>query len=236
MAEFINTIDALGDEVVIDSIIDRTITEFKDDSIETIGAYAFYGCATLENVELPNAVFAATKGMFTGNVALKNISIPRCTKLNTDAFNGLTSLNTIELDACTAIGYSAFKGCSQLKKLVLPNCIRVENGGFQNCGLEYIDLKVATYLGATYLFGWSYDVKTLILRSETICASAGDPFAVSSSTNVHIYVPKALLSDDDETKDYRRATNWSTYADKFRALEDYTVDGTTTGELDETKI
>ena len=32
------------------------------------------------------------------------------------------------------------------------------------------------------------------------------------------------------------ATNWSTYAAQFRALEDYTVDGTTTGELDETKI
>ena len=54
--------------------------------------------------------------------------------------------------------------------------------------------------------------------------------------NGYIYVPRALLSDDDETKDYRRATNWSTYAAQFRALEDYTVDGTTTGELDKTKI
>lgn len=35
---------------------------------------------------------------------------------------------------------------------------------------------------------------------------------------------------------YKAATNWSTYADQIRALEDYTVDGTTTGALDETKI
>jgi hypothetical protein len=34
-------------------------------------------------------------------------------------------------------------------------------------------------------------------------------------------VPKALLSDDDATKDYRRATNWSTFANQFRAIEDY---------------
>ena len=52
----------------------------------------------------------------------------------------------------------------------------------------------------------------------------------------YIYVPRALLSDTDETKDYRRATNWSTFATQFRALEDYTVDGTTTGELDPNKI
>jgi hypothetical protein len=37
----------------------------------------------------------------------------------------------------------------------------------------------------------------------------------------YIYVPKALLSDEDETMDYRRATNWSTFASQFRAIEDY---------------
>ena len=31
----------------------------------------------------------------------------------------------------------------------------------------------------------------------------------------YIYVPKALLED------YKVATNWSVYADKFRAIEDY---------------
>jgi hypothetical protein len=52
----------------------------------------------------------------------------------------------------------------------------------------------------------------------------------------YFYVPRALLSDDDATKDYRRATNWATYASQFRALEDYTVDGTITGDLDPNKI
>jgi hypothetical protein len=36
--------------------------------------------------------------------------------------------------------------------------------------------------------------------------------------------------------EYKAATNWSTYAGRIRALEDYTVDGTITGELDESKI
>jgi tRNA A37 threonylcarbamoyladenosine synthetase subunit TsaC/SUA5/YrdC len=46
----------------------------------------------------------------------------------------------------------------------------------------------------------------------------------------YVYVPSALI----ET--YKTATNWSTFANQFRALEDYTVDGTVSGELDESKI
>ena len=54
MSEFINTIDALGDDVVIDSIINKTITEFKDDKVTSVGQYAFYGCTQLSDVDLPN--------------------------------------------------------------------------------------------------------------------------------------------------------------------------------------
>ena len=46
----------------------------------------------------------------------------------------------------------------------------------------------------------------------------------------YIYVPRDMVDT------LKSATNWSTYSDQIRALEDYTVDGTTTGYLDETKI
>ena len=52
---------------------------------------------------------------------------------------------------------------------------------------------------------------------------------IASGTG-YIYVPRALVDS------YKAASKWSTYANQFRALEDYTVDGTTTGALDETKI
>ena len=58
-------------------------------------------------------------------------------------------------------------------------------------------------------------------------AFTGTPIASGTG---YIYVPAVLIDS------YKAATNWSTYAAQFRALEDYTVDGTTTGELDETKI
>ena len=74
----------------------------------------------------------------------------------------------------------------------------------------------------------------VILRNEdfvvTLLGSDAFSYSAIASGTGYIYVPSALLAT------YKAATNWSTYAAQFRGLEDYTVDGTTTGELDETKI
>jgi hypothetical protein len=56
-----------------------------------------------------------------------------------------------------------------------------------------------------------------------------DSSSIAKGTG-YVYVPRSLVDS------YKSATNWSTYANQFRALEDYTVDGTITGELDESKI
>ena len=148
MAEFINTIDVIGDDLLSDSIIERSITEYKDNIITSIGIGALRNCKQLTSVDLP---------------------------------------------VVTSIESMAFFFCSQLI--------------------------------------------TLILRSENLCIlSAINAFSNSAIGAGYIYVPRALLSDDDATKDYRRASNWANFSTQFRALEDYTVDGTITGELDESKI
>jgi hypothetical protein len=48
--------------------------------------------------------------------------------------------------------------------------------------------------------------------------------------DANIYVPSVLVDS------YKAYTNWSAIAVNIHALEDYTVDGTITGELDEAKI
>ena len=68
-------------------------------------------------------------------------------------------------------------------------------------------------------------LETVILRNvNEICPlwaiNALNDSLIANGTG-YIYVPKALLSDDDATKDYRRATNWVTFANQFRAIEDY---------------
>lgn len=166
MSDFISSVDIHGDDAVIDSIIDRTITEFRDDHCEKVGMY----------------VFAWIEG---------------------------------------------------LKSVVLPNVQSIDQAAFYGCGaLEYLDFGSVTRI-ATQVFYGSKLTKVLLRNTSTVCAVAASPFAYSSGMkgdNGYIYVPKALVDS------YKVATNWSEYAAKFRALEDYTVDGTVTGELDETKI
>ena len=82
--------------------------------------------------------------------------------------------------------------------------------------------------------GYSYDngkdyLKTIILSSDTLVTLNSSVALIGSPTNTHcpispaytgdnpgyIYVPKSLLEE------YKTATNWSDFADKFRAIEDY---------------
>ena len=94
-----------------------------------------------------------------------------------------------------------------------------------------VDFLAATYLGGNIFYG-SRNVKTLILRSETVCDKQNSALYATAIANKegYIYVPRALVDT------YKAATNWSAYAAQFRALEEYTVDGTITGALDESKI
>lgn len=209
MAEFINTIDALGDDAVVDSIINRTITEFKDNLIEKVGCYVFYACHSLTVVDVPNATF------------IDNYAFGNCSALESFAFTNVQTINN-----------QAFYGCSSLKEICCPLVTNALWYTFQKCtNLEKADFALVTSLGAEVFVDCL--LTALILRSSTVCTlgntNAFLRTSIASGTG-YIYVPSALVDS------YKAATNWSTYADQFRALEDYTVDGTTTGELDENKI
>ena len=115
-------------------------------------------------------------------------------------------------DLLTSIGKLSFYSCAKLVVADFPNLSRsIAPQAFERCEA----------------------LTSLILRGNQIVSleatSAFRSTPIASGTG-YIYAPSALIDS------YKAATNWSTYADQFRALEDYTVDGTITGELDETKI
>lgn len=181
-----------GSSDTLKAVLDRSIIEINDDSITTIGTYAFYGCSKLVTVNLPNL---------------------------------------------TTVRDGAFRNCAGLKSIVFPALTIYDgqgNGMFNGCNaLTTVDFHLSVSF-SQYAFMGAKALTTLILRGSTVC-SLGSATANAVGTHIHngtgyIYVPRALIDS------YKSATNWSTYANQFRALEDYTVDGTTTGELDTTKI
>lgn len=208
MAEFINTIDALGDEAVVDSIIDRTITEFKDDQITSIAENAFNGCIYLKTVDCPMVTSIVTNSF--ANSGVETIYAPMLTELKGSAFQQSKKLKRAVFPLLSGDVAWTFTGCSELEFADLGYVSVVRAGTFGNCA----------------------KLSVVILRRSTVALSEQGVFynsGINKGTG-YIYVPRNLIES------YKSATNWSNYADRFRALEDYTVDGTVTGELDETKI
>lgn len=192
---------------IADSKLSGTkLTSFSSNSVITIGGSAFNGCTTLKEVNLPNAV-----------------------TMKSHAFYGCSALENANLPLVEGIrwGTNYFDGCKSLKEIRLPKIYDLNTYGFANCPLlEKVDVgneNGGSILFGVYCFHGSTAVNTLIVRSPVITNLAGgllNNTPIGKGTG-YIYVPKALLSDDDATKDYRRATNWVTYANQFRAIEDY---------------
>lgn len=114
-------------------------------------------------------------------------------------------------DLATTIGINAFYACKELAKADFMFVTNIEQWAFNECT----------------------DLYAFVLRSQNMCTLQNTNALLNtaiSQNKGYIYVPRALVDT------YKAATNWSTYAAQFRALEDYTVDGTITGELDPTKI
>lgn len=199
-----------GSNVSIKEFVERTFTEISDDSVTAVGGSAFNGHSTLTKVSFPNATQIKSSA-FMSCSKLQAANFPAATSLESYAFYYCRALTTVNVSAAKSIQLYAFQGCTSLTTLDFPALERVGSAVFKGCS------------GLT----------ALILRSTTVCSMDAPDVLTSTpieSGTGYIYVPSALLAD------YQADSNWSTYAAQLRALEDYTVDGTTTGALDETKI
>jgi hypothetical protein len=181
-------------------------------NVTSIGMYSFYSCKGLETVYFPELVLGADRAF--AYAGFKTGYFPKLTQINNEMFNYNSKVTELIFPSVTTLSQNAFTGCNKLEKVDFCKKVNIGTFVFLNCS----------------------NLKTLILRSTTMCELYGTSPLNGTPSSGHFYVPRALLSDEDETMDYRRATNWSDYASRFRALEDYTVDGTITGDLDPEKI
>ena len=201
-----------GDHADEDAIVSGTITEYTNDRVTSIGVYAFYFCQSLTSVHFP-AVTSIGENAFIQCINLTSVHFPAATSIGVYAFEFCQSLTSVHFPAVTSIGYHTFNFCQSLTSADFP---------------------AVTSIDDEEVFNLCRNLTSLILRVTTqVCTlsntNAFNNTPIKSGTG-YIYVPAALVDS------YKTATNWTTYANQFRALEIYTVDGTTTGELDPTKV
>lgn len=168
---------------------------------------------------------------------LEEVNVPSATAFGEEAFRQQEAIKEFTTEAAiTSMGTGVFQGCRGLKKFYAKNKTGIlESTMFYDCrALEYADIGKTTRLYGSQTFYNCNALKALILRRDDAIATVDSTSIFNSSTIASstglILVPSALIST------YETATNWATYAGQFRALEDYTVDGTITGDLDETKL
>lgn len=254
---------SVGDEVAA-AFLDGSITEIKSESATkvrdtvckdlkqlvsvnlpnatTVGQSAFYGCTALTSVNMPSLTTVSQYG-FNGCTNLRTLKIGQVTKIENCAFSGCNNLSRIDLSHVTMLGASiggagqAFMNCYALKEVVAPKLTFLNDKSFKYCrALEKADFTAVTAIDDSAFEGCSA-LKALILRrTDKIVTSGASIFssifkdsAIASGTG-YIYVPAALVDA------YKANSDWDDYPEQIRALEDYTVDGTVTGELDESKI
>lgn len=129
------------------------------------------------------------------------------------------TITEIKENRVTKVGDSCFYGCSQLTAVDLPAVTNILEFAFYKCNaLTTVDLLSITRIEQKAFSSCSSLATVIIRNAENICDLASNTAfegtLVKSGTG-YIYVPAALVDS------YKAATNWSTYANQIRAIEDY---------------
>ena len=115
---------------------------YLPDTVRSIGAYAFQGCAALEWVHLPVGLTEISERMFDGCISLQQVTLPTGIRSIGDyAFYGCAALKALHLpETVERIGKYAFYNCRRLEEINIPlAAVDLNTGLFLNCdALKYI--------------------------------------------------------------------------------------------------
>ena len=211
--ESITTGGGGGDGDDLNKFLTGTLEEIDDDGLTTLANYAVYQ-----------------------NNGIKRIKLKNATSIGDRSLSECANLESVDLPVATSIGNYCCRMSSKLVNVNMPKVNKITQSCFQgNTSLAYIDLHVAEGFASTCFDGCT-NLSTLIIRTITptnLPPTSGSNFLRNTSIAAgsgYIYVPFEMIEK------YKPSGNWQAYASQFRALEDYTVDGTITGELDMSKI
>lgn len=196
-----NSIDELGEQVVFDQIISRSITSFEDDTITQIGYGVFGYCLNLSSFSAPNV---ETIGEYSFQYTpIQSISFPKLTNIGEGAFSSCEQLRDINMPLLSTCGDRAFATCANLEKIVLPSLVKVSEGMFQFCSkLKRVEFSAISDIWNTAFKNCSL-LEAVILRQTEKIVWLNSSDAFEGAPNALVYVPDDLVSS------YKKADYWS---------------------------
>lgn len=164
------------------------------------------------------------------------VDFPNLESIASNAFNR-SSVQYVYFPKVTSIGSDCFQYSSSLVYAILPKAIVNDNGIFRNCSsLVYFEVGGGTFNKEGF-FNDTYRLQHIVIRDASNVVPIDNTYTRATISGYHtyisvvnVYVPSNMVSA------YESATNWSSHFSNgyvvFKNLEDYTVDGTVTGEFD----
>lgn len=239
---FVSAINAIttgsGSDDVLNSIIDRSIAgKYENNTVESIGDSAFTSCEKLTAITI-GAVKSIGREAFENCFNLTTVNAPEATSIGNTAFYFCSRLSTIFAPKTTTIGQTAFSACENLQKAEFPVLKTIGGRAFNGTGLKNVnyplitsipysafercdslikaDFTNVTSIGSSAFYKATV-LETVILRGSSVATLASSVFSGTPIANGtgYIYVPSTLVAA------YKNATNWATYANQIRAIEDY---------------
>lgn len=218
-------------EEIADKFIDGTISgAYRNDRLTTVRQCGL-SYTNVTSIDLPNVTTLKEKAI-TYNNNLIEVNLPKWTPKYSDSMYGVSwnsALQSVSFPSATELPMYACHSNQSLVNIYVPLVKSMNSYSFTSCySLEKIDMP--SLESCSNAFEKCYSLKAIILRKNKVCKQAwSTPFRgcyhilgeVNATYNPeglkdgYIYVPKNLIEQ------YKVATNWATYADQFRAIEDY---------------
>ena len=223
MAEEIDGIEVGGDDEKYIAFLNDELANFDvTEEATTVKEHLFYNSKGIKTADLRNATFIggeAFRNSSLEEVNLDNLYIRGNIGARTFQNTKLTNVSSNVTILLMSSAPGLFADCALLKNAHLPNVTIANTGSiFQNCSsLEKVVFK-ATGLTTSNFLNCS-NLTTVVLLDVGKIAVLGNVnnftgTPIASGTG-YIYVPKALIEE------YKVATNWITFSEQFRAIEDY---------------
>ncbi|MBO4564342.1 MAG: leucine-rich repeat domain-containing protein, partial [Bacteroidaceae bacterium] len=113
-----------------------------EDSVTSIGEYAFQQCEKLTTVRFPQSLKKICKGAFWECTNMDSITFPDSVYIGGQAFYRCISLHSITFpEHLLELGGAAFWNCASLDSIRIPNTITTLKGTFAGCtSLRYVEI------------------------------------------------------------------------------------------------
>lgn len=194
-----------------------SLTKLDLPKATVLNGYLVSGCSSLTELNMPNA--ESGRGYAIAGSKIEHLYLPKFKNPGSSVFRDAKYLRTVDMPNLVTVQPYLFMGCSALETVTFPKATSVSSQAMDGCSaLAYADLPICKSIAAKCFYNCT-SLETLILRkSDAKCTLAN----VSAFTGTkiargegYIYVPSDLIDT------YKTATNWSTYANQIRAIEDY---------------